>query len=49
MTGPSFPPSTDPEGFDRQAFHQHLQEDVRRFLDRHLRSHLRSARDSSAD
>lgn len=33
-----FAPTLDPEGFDREAFHQVLPEDIQQFLDRHLRT-----------
>ncbi len=33
MRNPGFLPATDPAGFDREAFHQKLQQDVRDFLD----------------
>jgi predicted dienelactone hydrolase len=36
MRGPHFPPSTDPAGFDRDEFHRHLPEEIRRFLDEKL-------------
>jgi predicted dienelactone hydrolase len=39
MKKPNFPPSVDPEGFDREAFHARLNEDVRAFLDRALKRH----------
>lgn len=32
-----FAPTQDPEGFDREAFHAVLPEDIRQFLDRHLK------------
>ena len=32
-----FAPTLDPEGFNRAAFHQVLPEDIRQFLDRHLK------------
>lgn len=32
-----FAPTLDPEGFDREAFHEALPEEVRQFLDRHLK------------
>ena len=31
-----FPPTQDPEGFDRVAFHEALPEEIRQFLDRYL-------------
>jgi predicted dienelactone hydrolase len=34
-----FAPTQDPEGFDREAFHEQLPEEIRQFLDRHLKSH----------
>lgn len=34
MKSPSFPPSTDPEGFDREAFHERLNAEVLDFLNR---------------
>lgn len=34
MTSPAFPPSQDPEGFDRAAFHAHLNDEVLAFLRR---------------
>jgi predicted dienelactone hydrolase len=36
MQNPNFPPSTDPEGFDRERFHGQLALDLLRFLDRTL-------------
>jgi len=36
MRNPRFLPSTDPEGFDRETFHELLPEDVRHFLDEKL-------------
>lgn len=33
-----FAPTLDPEGFDRAAFHEKLPEDIRQFLDRHLKT-----------
>lgn len=38
-----FPPTQDPEGFDREAFHQTLPEDIRLFLDKHLKPACYSA------
>lgn len=35
-TNPAFPPSQDPPGFDRVAFHATLYPEVRAFLERHL-------------
>ena len=32
MRSPSFPPSQDPEGFDRAAFHVELNDEVLSFL-----------------
>jgi hypothetical protein len=32
-----FAPTLDPEGFDREAFHEELPEEIRQFLDRHLK------------
>jgi hypothetical protein len=37
MKSPGFLPSTDPEGFDREAFHQRLPGEVLEFLDGALR------------
>lgn len=37
MTGPAFPPSQDPHGFDRPRFHDELNADVLAFLGRRLR------------
>ncbi|MBL0161421.1 MAG: alpha/beta fold hydrolase [Bryobacterales bacterium] len=42
MIAPSFPPSQDPAGFDREQFHHHLNAEVLSFLDRvskHARPH----------
>lgn len=36
MKNPSFLPSTDPPGFDRDEFHTHLPADIRDFLDEKL-------------
>jgi len=36
MAHPDFLPSTDPEGFDRAAFHKTLNQDILAFLDRAL-------------
>lgn len=36
MKRADFPPSADPPGFDRAAFHARLEIDVREFLDRTL-------------
>ncbi|HEX2075286.1 MAG TPA: hypothetical protein VHF92_15995 [Geodermatophilus sp.] len=36
LVGPALPPSQDPPGFDRQAFHAVLVRDVQRFLQAHL-------------
>jgi predicted dienelactone hydrolase len=36
MKNPKFPPSTDPEGFDRDKFHRELPEDILVFLDETL-------------
>lgn len=37
INSPTFHPSTDPEGFDRGAFHQTLPGEVLAYLDRHLK------------
>lgn len=37
MSGPDFPPSQDPEGFDRAAFHQRLNSEITTFLDQLFR------------
>ena len=37
-TNPGFPPSQDPPGFDRVAFHDLLYPEIGAFLDRHLRA-----------
>jgi predicted dienelactone hydrolase len=34
MTNPAFPPSQDPEGFDRERFHQEMNAGIPRFLNR---------------
>jgi predicted dienelactone hydrolase len=31
------PPALDPEGFDRETFHEHMPEEIRHFLDQHLK------------
>lgn len=36
MKSPGFPPSTDPEGFDREAFHLQLPRDILDFLNKQL-------------
>lgn len=36
MKNHTFPPSTDPEGFDREAFHQQLPKDILAFLNEKL-------------
>ncbi|MCB1692668.1 MAG: hypothetical protein KDI19_07870, partial [Pseudomonadales bacterium] len=36
MAGADFPPSTDPPGFDREAFHKTLPPKIEAFLDREL-------------
>ena len=38
MNSQAFHPSTDPNGFDREAFHQILPGDVLAYLDRHLKT-----------
>ena len=38
MKNPSFRPSTDPEGFDRERFHEQLPGEVLQFLDQRLNS-----------
>jgi predicted dienelactone hydrolase len=38
MRNASFLPSTDPEGFDREKFHERLAAEVLDFLDKNLRS-----------
>lgn len=38
LTGPAFPPSQDPEGFDREAYQPTLFADVERFLTANLKS-----------
>lgn len=37
MKNPEFPPSTDPEGFDREQFHEKLPDDLLEFLDKKLK------------
>ena len=37
MSGKNFAPSTDPEGFDREEFHQELPIEIYNFLNRHLK------------
>ena len=37
MSGKDFAPSTDPEGFDREEFHQKLPVEIHDFLNRHLK------------
>lgn len=36
MKKPNFPPSTDPQGFDREAFHRQLPSDILKFLNEKL-------------
>ena len=36
MTNPGFPPSVDPEGFDRGKFHEELPGEIREYLDKNL-------------
>jgi predicted dienelactone hydrolase len=38
MRNPSFPPSTDPEGFDREGFHDQLPGEILTFLDARLKA-----------
>ena len=37
LVNPALPPSQDPPGFDRPVFFETFPDEVRRFLDRHLR------------
>ena len=37
MRNPRFPPSTDPEGFDREKLHERLPGEILDFLDRTLK------------
>jgi hypothetical protein len=37
MRSPNFPPSMDPEGFDREQFHEQINGEVRDFLDKILK------------
>jgi hypothetical protein len=37
MRNPNFPPSTDPEGFERGKFHEKLNAELLAFLERTLR------------
>jgi hypothetical protein len=36
MTSPTFPPSQDPEGFDRARFHEEMNSEIEAFLRRVL-------------
>ena len=38
MKSPGFLPSTDPEGFDREKFHQQLPEEILNFLHDNLKT-----------
>jgi predicted dienelactone hydrolase len=44
MTNPAFPPSQDPEGFDRARFHQEMNAEVLEFLNRTVKPLRSNAR-----